>query len=60
MECISYALDYFSTNDGETIKAVFFKHDGYLGALGCLLKSIEEEGSEIKIEKKYIFKYNKT
>jgi len=43
MECISYALDYFSTNDGESIRAVFLKHDGYIGALGCLLKSIETE-----------------
>jgi len=43
MECISYALDYFSKNDGESIEAVFLKHDGYLGALGCLLKSIEQE-----------------
>jgi len=52
MECISYALDYFSKNDGESIEAVFLKHDGYLGALGCLLKSIEDETPEMSPERR--------
>jgi type II pantothenate kinase len=38
MECISHALDYFSQHDDESINAIFLKHDGFVGALGCILE----------------------
>jgi len=50
MECISYALDYFSTFDGHPINAIFLKHDGFLGALGCVLEATKEENSQVLSE----------
>ena len=56
MECISYALAYFSAHDGEGInvlsklflnvkfpQAIFLKHDGFLGAVACVLDPLKEE-----------------
>jgi len=39
MESINYAMETFSNIEGETRQAIFLKHDGFIGALGCLLMS---------------------
>ena len=41
MECINKAFEFFSTKDGDVKSPVFLKHDGFLGALGCFLISME-------------------
>lgn len=38
MKLLSYAVDYWSK--GET-KALFLEHEGYFGAVGCLVESIQ-------------------
>lgn len=35
MKLLAYAMDYWS---GGTMKALFLEHEGYFGAVGCLLK----------------------
>ncbi|XP_075243016.1 4'-phosphopantetheine phosphatase-like isoform X2 [Convolutriloba macropyga] len=43
MHTISFAVDFFS--DG-SVKALFLRHEGYLGAIGAFLKGTEEEDIE--------------
>lgn len=40
MRLLSYAMDYWS--DGQ-LKALFLEHEGYFGAVGCLMRLIESE-----------------
>lgn len=35
MKLLAYAMDYWSKG---TLKALFLEHEGYFGALGCLLQ----------------------
>lgn len=39
MKLLSYAMDYWSNG---TMKALFLEHEGYFGAVGCLLQFNEE------------------
>jgi len=39
MKLLSYAMEYWS---GGAIKALFLEHEGYFGAVGCLLNLIAE------------------
>ncbi len=39
MDKINFAFEFFSKNNGLVKSPVFLTHDGFLGALGCLLKS---------------------
>ena len=34
MKLLAYAMDYWSNG---TMKALFLEHEGYFGAMGCLL-----------------------
>jgi len=43
MHTISFAVDFFSD---ESVKALFLRHEGYLGAIGAFLKGTEEEDIE--------------
>ena len=43
MHTISYAVDFFSEG---SVKALFLRHEGYLGAMGAFLKGTEEEDFE--------------
>lgn len=38
MKMLAYAMEYWSQG---TIKALFLQHEGYFGALGCLLTRLE-------------------
>lgn len=38
MKLLSYAVDYWSKGD---IKALFLEHEGYFGAVGCLVESTQ-------------------
>eukprot|EP00118_Oscarella_pearsei_P014702 m.128011 g.128011 ORF g.128011 m.128011 type:complete len:121 (+) comp37940_c0_seq45:881-1243(+) len=40
MRTISFAINYWSKGE---IKALFLRHEGYLGAVGAFLKGTEEE-----------------
>lgn len=35
MKLLAYAMDYWSNG---TLQAIFLEHEGYFGALGCLLR----------------------
>ena len=35
MKLLAYAMDYWSKG---TLKALFLQHEGYFGAVGCLLQ----------------------
>lgn len=35
MKLLAYAMDYWSKG---TLKALFLEHEGYFGAIGCLLQ----------------------
>lgn len=35
MKLLAYAMDYWSRG---TLKALFLEHEGYFGALGCLIQ----------------------
>lgn len=35
MKLLAYAMDYWSKG---TMKALFLEHEGYFGAVGCLLQ----------------------
>lgn len=35
MKLLAYAMDYWSHG---TLKALFLEHEGYFGAIGCLLQ----------------------
>jgi type II pantothenate kinase len=35
MKLLAYAMDYWSKG---TMKALFLEHEGYFGAIGCLLQ----------------------
>lgn len=35
MKLLAYAMDYWSNG---TLKALFLEHEGYFGAMGCLLQ----------------------
>lgn len=38
MKLLAYAMDYWSKG---TMKALFLEHEGYFGAVGCLLQCNE-------------------
>ncbi|XP_019880697.2 pantothenate kinase 3 isoform X2 [Aethina tumida] len=42
MKMLAYAMDYWSKG---TMKALFLEHEGYFGAVGCLLQFHEEANS---------------
>lgn len=42
MKLLAYAMDYWS--DG-TLQAIFLEHEGYFGAMGCLLRFNGELGA---------------
>lgn len=39
MRMLAYAMDFWS---GGTLKALFLEHEGYFGAVGCLLELIAQ------------------
>ncbi|KAK6639708.1 Pantothenate kinase 1 [Polyplax serrata] len=39
MKLLAYAMEYWSNN---TLKALFLEHEGYFGAVGCLLEFISQ------------------
>lgn len=41
MKLLAYAMDYWSHG---TLKALFLEHEGYFGAMGCLLQFNGELG----------------
>lgn len=43
MHTIGFAINYWSKGD---VKALFLRHEGYLGAIGAFLKGNEEEDAE--------------
>lgn len=50
MKLLAYAMDYWSKG---TLKALFLEHEGYFGAMGCLIQfngEICESESELKSE----------
>lgn len=40
MKLLSYAMDYWSCG---SMKALFLEHEGYFGAVGCLVQEVERE-----------------
>lgn len=40
MRLLSHAMDYWSNGQ---MKALFLEHEGYFGAVGCLLKLVDAE-----------------
>lgn len=40
---LAHAMDFWS---GGTKKALFLKHEGYFGAVGCLDKLVDEAGKD--------------
>jgi len=50
MKLLAYAMDYWSHG---TLKALFLEHEGYFGAMGCLLQfngELNESGDLIENE----------
>ncbi|ESN90052.1 hypothetical protein HELRODRAFT_116595 [Helobdella robusta] len=46
MKLLSYAMDYWSEG---TMKALFLKHEGYFGAMGCIMQLIKSGSSSSSI-----------
>lgn len=44
MRLLSHAMEYWSNGK---MKALFLKHEGYFGAVGCLLKLVEEQDAKL-------------
>jgi type II pantothenate kinase len=40
MQMLAYAMEYWSQGQ---VKALFLRHEGYFGALGCLLNRLNSE-----------------
>lgn len=50
MKLLAYAMDYWSHG---TLKALFLEHEGYFGAMGCLLQfngELDENGERMDVE----------
>lgn len=50
MKLLAYAMDYWSHG---TLKALFLEHEGYFGAMGCLLQfngELDENGERVDVE----------
>lgn len=48
MKLLAYAMDYWSKG---TLKALFLEHEGYFGAMGCLIQfngEISDSETELK------------
>lgn len=46
MRLLAYALDYWSKGE---IKALFLQHEGYFGAVGCLIESIQNHTEKLTL-----------
>lgn len=44
MKLLSYAVDYWSKGE---IKALFLEHEGYFGAVGCLVESFQGSAKQV-------------
>ena len=40
MQMLAYAMEYWSQGQ---VKALFLRHEGYFGALGCLLNRMDSD-----------------
>ena len=40
MQMLAYAMEYWSQGQ---VKALFLRHEGYFGALGCLINRLNSE-----------------
>lgn len=46
MQLLAYALDYWSKGE---IKALFLEHEGYFGAVGCLIESTGHQSEKLTL-----------
>lgn len=54
MKLLAYAMDYWSHG---TLKALFLEHEGYFGAMGCLLQFNGELSANSELDESCITRH---